>query len=302
MARRILVVGATGRQGGSVAAQLLRDPSFSVRVVTRRPQGESARLLAQAGAEVVAGDLDDALSLRHALTDCWGVFGVTNYFEHLDAVRETAQGVSLLDAAADLDVQHVVMSTLPPARTISGGALEVSHFDAKAEIEAHARSLGLGATFVHVNYYFENFLGWPPQRQPDGTFAIALPLGDAALAAVAIADIGGVVAGVFREREAFRDRVLDLVGEQSSMHDYARTLAVVSGRSVVYRPMSAESFAALGFPGASAVANMFDFLARHPPALHAAIEECRRLHPGLTRFRDWAEAHRDALVALMPMD
>ncbi len=299
--QRILVVGATGRQGGSVALHLLRDSSFRVRVLTRRPQGDSAQALSAAGAEVVKGDLDDAVSLRHALADCQGVFGVTNYFEYLDAGRETQQGKTLLDAAADLGVSHVVMSTLPPARTLSGGALEVSHYDAKADIEAHARALGLGATFVHVNYYFENFLGWPPQRQADGTFVIALPLGDTALAGVAVSDIGGVVAGVFRERDSFRDQVVDVVGEQASVHDYARTLSQVSGRSVVYQPMSAQSFAALGFPGASAVASMFDFLARHPRALHAAIEECRRLYPGLTSFRDWAESHRNALADLMPM-
>jgi uncharacterized protein YbjT (DUF2867 family) len=296
----ILVVGATGRQGGSVALHLLRDAAFKVRVLTRRPQSEAAQALAAAGAELVAGNLEDGASLRQALAGCQGVFGVTNFFEHLDPGRETAQGVALLNAAAELGVAHVVMSTLPPARTLSGGALEVSHFDAKAAIEAHARKLCLGATFVHVNYYFENFLGWPPQRQADGTFVIALPLGDAPLAGVAIADIGGVVAGVFRERDSFRDQVVDVVGEQASVHDYARTLSQASGRSVVYRPMSAQSFAALGFPGASAVANMFDFLARHPRALHAAIEECRRLYPGLTSFRDWAEAHGKVLADLMP--
>jgi len=60
----ILVTGATGQQGGAVARALLTKGQ-KVRVMTRTPAKASA--LAKAGAEVVKGNLTDALDLQAAL-------------------------------------------------------------------------------------------------------------------------------------------------------------------------------------------------------------------------------------------
>ena len=48
---RILVVGATGAQGGSVARHLLRAGSYKVRCLTRRPASPAAKEIAELGAE-----------------------------------------------------------------------------------------------------------------------------------------------------------------------------------------------------------------------------------------------------------
>jgi uncharacterized protein YbjT (DUF2867 family) len=55
----ILVTGATGAQGGSVARHLLGRGGYTVRCLTRNPDSEKAGALQQAGAEIVRGDLDD---------------------------------------------------------------------------------------------------------------------------------------------------------------------------------------------------------------------------------------------------
>ena len=67
----VLVTGATGRQGGAVARELLAK-GHKVRALTRRPDGAEARNLARLGAEVVAGDLDDTASLERGVTGAWG--------------------------------------------------------------------------------------------------------------------------------------------------------------------------------------------------------------------------------------
>ncbi len=54
----ILVTGATGAQGGSVARALFAAKKFSVRILTRNPGSEAARALENAGAQVATGDLD----------------------------------------------------------------------------------------------------------------------------------------------------------------------------------------------------------------------------------------------------
>jgi uncharacterized protein YbjT (DUF2867 family) len=62
----IAVMGATGAQGGGLVRAILDDPAggFAARAITRDVNSEKAKALAQAGAEVVAGDVDDAGSLN----------------------------------------------------------------------------------------------------------------------------------------------------------------------------------------------------------------------------------------------
>jgi nucleoside-diphosphate-sugar epimerase len=55
--KTILVFGATGQQGGAVAAHLLAD-GWQVRAFTRNPSGKAARALAEAGAQLVSGDME----------------------------------------------------------------------------------------------------------------------------------------------------------------------------------------------------------------------------------------------------
>src|SRR5512134_1277707 len=73
----ILVTGATGRQGGAVARELLSH-GHKVRAMTRRPDSPAAKELANRGAEVRAGDLDDEASLERAVAGAWGVFAMQN--------------------------------------------------------------------------------------------------------------------------------------------------------------------------------------------------------------------------------
>jgi dihydroflavonol-4-reductase len=67
----VLVTGATGLLGGLTAWRLLADGA-RVRALARNPA--RAADLAACGAEVVAGDMTDALSLARAAKGCQGVF------------------------------------------------------------------------------------------------------------------------------------------------------------------------------------------------------------------------------------
>ena len=160
--KTILVVGATGAQGGSVARALLSRGNFAVRALTRNPGSDKAEALRGACAEIVKGDLDDVASLRAALKDVYGVYGVTNFWEHF--AHEEVHGRNLVEAVAEAKVQHFVFSTLPPITKETGNALRSPHFDIKAEHEELARKLGIPSTFIHVPFYFENFLYFFPPR------------------------------------------------------------------------------------------------------------------------------------------
>src|SRR4030095_1385202 len=93
----ILVTGATGKQGGAVARELLAK-GYKVRIMTRQPQGSAAKGLSQSGAEVVAGDLDDERSITQARAGAWGAFAVQNGWE-AGVEREEEQGKRFAKAA-----------------------------------------------------------------------------------------------------------------------------------------------------------------------------------------------------------
>ena len=139
----VLVVGATGARGGSVARHLL-GRGFRVRALTRDPSSEPARALARAGAEVVAGDLADRARLRAALAGCWGAFGAIPARGPVEAAR--LLGRNLIHAVEGSEIEHFVFR-LPPAA------------DGEDGLEAYARSLGLPATYVRVTSHLPDDLG-----------------------------------------------------------------------------------------------------------------------------------------------
>ena len=65
MAKLIVVCGATGQLGGSVARRMLNE-GWSVRAITRNTNGEAAKALAAKGAELATADYDDEASLTKA--------------------------------------------------------------------------------------------------------------------------------------------------------------------------------------------------------------------------------------------
>ena len=71
----ILVTGATGRQGGATARHLLTN-GWQVKALTRDASKPEAQALAQAGAEIVQGDLEDKAALLDLMQGVYGVYSV----------------------------------------------------------------------------------------------------------------------------------------------------------------------------------------------------------------------------------
>lgn len=296
--RTILVTGATGAQGGGVAHHLLQRGKFSVRGLTRNPNSEKAQALRSARAEVVKGDLEDPESLRAALKGCYGCFGVTNFWEHF--ARELDQGKNLVDAVRDSDVEHFVFSTLPHVKKATNGELDVPHFDLKAQLEDYTRELELPATFLHVAFYFDNFLAFlPPQKGEDGTYSIGFPQGEVNLSGVAAEDVGGVVAVIFERPEEFIGETVRVLGDDLPPQEYAEVMTRVSGKGVSYNYIPRETFASFGFPSAEELADMFDFYRRFPPYDANDLARSRALYSGMQTFEQWLSANRKKFLAAL---
>ena len=158
----LVVFGATGIQGGSVAETVLTDPGlskqYSVRGVTRDPSSAAARALADKGAEVVAGDLNDTASLRKALQGAHAVFAVTvSMYEPGGMERELQQGKTIADEAVAAGAKYLIWSSQRSAEKITGGKLPVPSFDTKAAVEEYIRTLPIGSAFFAPGAFMENF-------------------------------------------------------------------------------------------------------------------------------------------------
>jgi uncharacterized protein YbjT (DUF2867 family) len=294
MNNTILVFGATGAQGGSVARNLLSRGKFNVRVITRKPESVAAAALRDLGAEIVQGDLDDPASLSAALEGVYGVFGVTNFWEHFD--KEAEQGRNLVNAVAAAGVKHFVFSTLPPIAGETNGALKSPHFDLKAEHEALAKSLGIPSTFVHVPFYYENFLYFfPPKPVGDGTFQFGFPQGDTPLAAISVEDVGKLIAPMFEQPERYIGQVVKLAGDELPAARYAEVMSQATGKTIRYGHIPRETFAAFGFPGAEDLADMFEYYRVHIPSRADDIQSGRAIAPDLQSFETWMTRNADRL-------
>ena len=149
--KTILVVGGTGLLGKPVAQQLKID-GFNVRLLARNP--EKARKLFGNGYEIIKGDVDDAVSLRTALTGVDGVHislkgGPTEAdFDRMDhiATRDIAQ------AAKELGVGRV---TILSAYAVSEEKADTPESRSKLKGEAALKSSGVPYTIFRASWFME---------------------------------------------------------------------------------------------------------------------------------------------------
>ena len=297
----IAVVGATGQQGSGLVKAILADPSggFAARAITRDPNSDKARELARLGAEVVAGDVDDAKSLEKAFSGAYGAYCVTFFWAHYSPEKEKAQAAAMAGAAKAAGVKHVIWSTLEDSRlsiplsddrmpTLMG-QYKVPHFDAKAE--ADAAFAGVPTTYLLTSFYWENFIyfGMGPKKGPDGVLSLTMPLGDKKFPAIASDDIGACAYGIFKGGEAYIGKRVGIAGEHLTGAEMAAAFSAELGQPVRYNAIEPAVYRSFGFPGAEDLGNMFQFNRDFAEMFCAArsLETSRRLNPGLKNFRAW---------------
>ncbi len=254
----IAVIGATGHQGGAVVRALQAQGLFKVRALTRNP-GKHRGIADQ----VVAADLNRPESLEAAFAGAHGVFMVTNFAE--PGTDELKQATAAVQSAKTAGVKHFVWSTLPDVEVISEGKLHVPHFTGKAKVDRIVKDAGFAHhTFVIAPFFYQNMVGWAPQKQEDGTLAWALPI-DPTVRGIHMGDIGElgpIVAGAFAHPdEAGNGEYLPLVGDFMSFNEIVDTLNR-QGHRLSFKQVPTEVFATF-FPGAAEMAAMFAWFQAH---------------------------------------
>jgi uncharacterized protein YbjT (DUF2867 family) len=271
----ILVLGATGGQGGAVTAALLARQA-RVRAMVRRPGEPSVQRLTERGVEVVVGSLDDRAAIGAAMEGAAAVFALTTPFEAgVDA--EVAQGRAIVAAADDARVPHLVFSSVAGADQHTG----VPHFDSKAIIEKVLAASGLPYTITAPTYFFDNALGGA-DRIAAGILDLPLPP-DRPLQQLARPDLGAFAAKVLLDPKPYLGRRIELASDAVTPAQMAELLSAALGRPVRHEQTPLES---IRNPDMHA---MWRFL--NGPGYRVDLEALHAANPDIVwqSFADWAQ-------------
>jgi uncharacterized protein YbjT (DUF2867 family) len=270
----IVVAGATGNQGGAVAAKLLQD-GWKVRAMSRNPESEAARKLVAAGAEVVQASFDQADSLERALDGAYGAYSVQNMM-FVGTEKETEQGIAFAEAAARAGVRHFVYSSVGGADRGTG----IGHFESKWKIEERIRALGLPATILRPVFFTDN-LAIPGGFGALFWGAVAGSLrGGRRLQVIAVDDIGAIAALAFAQPETFIGRAIEIAGDEATLEDMAAAYQRVKGKKPLRIPLPPSLLRLMD----KDLGLMFRWF--RDDGYHADIPALRQMLPSLKSFEE----------------
>lgn len=221
------------------------------------------------------GDMNDTGSLTRALDGVQGVYAVQTFYEQ-GAEAEANQGKQLIDAARQQGVSHIVYSS---AVAVDQNT-DVSYFQSKAQVEEHLRASGLTYTILRPVYFMENwltikemldqgFLAWPSNPSTK-------------LQQIAVDDIGFFAADAFHHPERWKNRAVEIAGDDLTWEESAATLGEAVGRRIEYRQIPWQAFEQRMGPD---LTKMFRWFEDHPTTMD--IPKLREIHPKLLTFKDW---------------
>lgn len=228
---KVLVTGATGKQGGAVTRRLL-DNNHNVRALTRKPDSTAAAELERLGVEVVQGDLTDRDSLDRALHGVDAAFAMATPFE-AGPTAEVTQGVTMADAAKAAGA-FLVYSSVGDANRNTG----IPHFDSKYAVEKHIRDIGADATIVAPVYFMDNVVYLRDQMRNNVYPSPLSP--NRAVAQICVADIAAVAVTVLENRGHYAGKRFDLGADEVSPGETVKILSNVTSRPFVHFQLPIE--------------------------------------------------------------
>lgn len=270
----ILIFGATGRQGGSVARALMK-ARWPVRVIVLDPSEPASVELQNAGAELVHGSFEDTEVIASAMKGVYGVFSVLP--GNLSAEDEVRYGALIADLAASNRVDHFIYSSGASAGNELTG---VPRFDAKPRIEAHVRALPLTATIIRPMIFMDMLVR--PGLGLDKGRLTSLIRPDQSIQLTAVEDIGKIVAAILADKARFGGVTLKIASDRVTGLELEAALTEVAGKPITYVRFPDEVLAAN-----ADLAHMASSLEDGPLSEQVDLSLMRELNAELLSFSSW---------------
>ncbi|KAK4916629.1 hypothetical protein LTR66_017003, partial [Elasticomyces elasticus] len=297
--RRILVSGATGKQGGSVVRALLaRPPPFEIEILalTRKATSASAQKLAQnPEVKIISGDLDNVPAIFEATggkDSIWGVFSVQvpsmKKLQEGVVDREVKQGCDLFDESLKMGVKHFVYSAVD-----RGGEpkswdtpTKVAHFITKRDVELHMRNhtqavSNMTYTIIRPVAFFENLA---PNFIGRAFAAMWAQMGQRRLQFCSTVDVGRFAALAFAdpESEDFKNKAFAIAGDEITQEEGNAKFSRVLGRPMVQTYWFLASFIQWMVSDLGIMFRWFK-----DDGYGADVAWCKKMNPEMLDFETW---------------
>ncbi|KAK3676627.1 hypothetical protein LTR78_003401 [Recurvomyces mirabilis] len=295
--KRLLVTGATGKQGGALISALLSKPfqSFEIYAVTRNANSTSSQQLQRQGVKIIQGNLDDTQAIFSQIQKpVWGVFAVPLLDKGIK--KEEEQGYALVQAAVEAQTSHIVYTTTDRGGDVAseGNPTPVPHFASKYRVEEDIRAKA-AASNGHLSYTLLRPVAFL-ESMPNGFLGRAfvaiwrLNGSDRKLQVITVKDIGKVAAEAFlnAEKDEYRNKAISLAGDSLSPHEAGKIFQDVVGQKLP------ETYSWLGWLIRTMVADLRHMFAWFKSdGFGVDVPALRRRYPFMTDFRTWLKEESD---------
>ena len=234
----VAVTMATSRQGTGVVKELSRTDKYHIRAITRNLKSSKALELGRLkNVELVRGDLLDSASLNKAFEDVDVIFGNTTPTKGWKLFRgsivrsyEIEQGFNLINqvkTAYDRGrLNHFIFSSISKAKDPLKNDPAPGHFTSKWDIEEYIEKTGLKkiTTVLRPVSYFENFENKLPGYSISKNIFPGIVDKNFKWQTIAVEDIGKWVRGVLSKSEKYKNKSINIAGEELTGLEMATTL------------------------------------------------------------------------------
>lgn len=295
--RRILISGATGKQGNAVLQALLANPppfDYEILALTRKAKSPSAqRLASNPKVKVIEGNLDNVPAIFEAAGgkgSVWGVFSMQlpsmKKLKEGVVDREVTQGCALFDGAVANGAKHFVYSGVDRGGEKSfDNHTPIPHFRTKCDVELHIRDkvkeTDLTWTILRPVAFMDNLA---PNFIGRVFAAMWAQMGLKKLQLVAVKDVGIIAAQALAhsENEEYRNKAITLVGDDLSQAEASGIFTQVKGRQMIQSYWFIANFVKWMVPDLGIMFKWFE-----DEGYGGNIEKCRKLNPGMLDFKMW---------------
>lgn len=294
--QNILVVGATGKQGGAVVKALLGLPQeqaaspFHVLALTRDAQSTRAQALLEAHKdrlELVEGDSADPQPIFESRPkgSIAGVFIVTTPGgKH----TEEQQAIPLINAAVAHGVPHLVFSSVDRGGDAKSwtNPTAIKHFASKHHIELHLRDKAAQPT-TNLSWTILRPVAFLDNMEPGMMCSMFTAMWQASLSAdrklqlVAVRDIGLYAARAFAAPDEWAGRAVALAGDELTLAEARDKFAKVTGKTL---PQTWTILGRAVLWGVREVGEMFNFFEKEG---YGADVAARRAEAPVLDFEAW---------------
>src|ERR687891_733770 len=276
---KILVTGATGQQGGTLA-KLLLQKNHKVYALVRNIQSPTEQQLEKEGANLVKGDLNNLDSLEQAVNGVDSIFLMGTPLE--DGIEgEIRRGKMMADIAKEKNVKHLVYSSVANADRNTG----IPHFESKYKVEQHIQNLGIPYTIIGPTFFMENLLTYLKPGLEQGQ--LALPLSPSSiLQQIALENIAEFATLVLERRNSFLGKRIDIASDELTGEQAAKILSDELGRKIKYVQVPLEQIR----QASEDLARMYEWFERVGTGIDVASLHQQYPEVNWRTFKDWVKS------------